>query len=267
MNSADWTAVAAIATAVMAIATFWMASKTRALGNQTAKMAEETGKLVTETAKVAGATTSVVEATLKEAKAVEAQVEQLERQVELSARTLTVGIQPWLVWEPTFQVQDPWDALTGRHGRMYPAGTHVCFDVSVEETSVKGWFTVRNVGPGIAVLDMSNSLIFPRNGLHAFENLHPTFESPVLPPGGTVDIEFTISASHAADQKKMTLLEVIAGGPNFLSIQVAYGDVLGTLPSSALFRAYRRDEQHPWSVIQIDYHLGDRVVVARRFAT
>jgi len=120
---------------VMAIATFWMASKTRALGNQTAKMAEETGKLVNETAKVA-------DATLKEAQAVEAQVGQIERQVELSRKALEIGVQPWLLW----------DTMGASREEFVASGNR-------EDTEVTGTLIVKNIGAGIAVLDMERSLI------------------------------------------------------------------------------------------------------------
>ena len=116
MSAATWTAIAACATALMAMATAYLALKT-------GSMAEETKK--------------VGDATLKEAKAVELQVKQIERQVAISADALRVSAEPWLVWEPSFEVSGEDGYPMGyRHGAMYSLGWHSGLSVSEEDDSV-----------------------------------------------------------------------------------------------------------------------------------
>lgn len=245
MSSADWTAVAALATAVMAIATFFLALKTRS-------MAEETK--------------AVGEATLKEAEAVEHQVEQVERQVAISSAALRASAQPWLTWEPSFEVAGEDGPMGFRHGAVYSLGRHSGLKVSEDGDSVVGWFAVRNVGNGIALLDMSSSHIYRQNGTIAYEGVHPRVESPVVPPGGVVDVEFKISPAMSADQKKMTLVQLAGGGGHqVFTVEVAYGDSLGNAGTSAKFRAHRPDDASEWSIFEVEYRLDDeRVVTTRR---
>ncbi len=247
MSAATWTAIAACATALMAMATAYLALKTGSMANETKKVGD---------------------ATLKEAKAVELQVKQIERQVAISADALRVSAQPWLVWEPSFEVTGEDGSPMGfRHGAMYSVGWHSGLSVSEEDDSVVGWFTVRNVGSGLAILDMSRSLIYPKNGTHAFEDLHPSVEMPVVPAGERVDIKFAIPATRSADQKKMTLLQLAGGGGHQLfAIEIAYADVLGNPASSAMFRAHLSDENSEWSIFEIEYRLADgKVINTRRY--
>ena len=172
MNSADWTAVAAVATALLAVATFVMALKTGTMAKATTQVARETK--------------GVGEATLKEAKAVEKQVEQIEkqllqveRQVDVSASTLRVSVQPWLVWEPPKET----------HGLspMNPLAFYVA--EHADDGTVIGALSVRNVGNGIALLDMERSFLYPRNE-RRYEDVHPSVATPVLAPGDTGIVEF-----------------------------------------------------------------------------
>jgi hypothetical protein len=247
VNTTDWTAVAACATAAMAIATFVLALKTKSM---------------------AEGTKAVGKATLQEAQAVEKQVEQVERQVAISAAALRVSAQPWLAWEPSFEVdQGDGGPFDFRHGSIYSPGWHTGLSVSERDDSVIGWFTVRNVGNGIALLDMSSSCIYPKNGTVAYEDIHPSVETPVVPRGGTVDVEFKIPATHSADQQKMTLLQLTgSGGHQLFTIEVAYGDSLGNAGTSAKFRAHRPDENSEWSIFEVEYKLDDgKVITTRRF--
>jgi hypothetical protein len=189
VTTADWTALAAIATAIMAIATFVLAVKTRSMARETKEVAQATRAMAEETKKVG-------EATLKEAQAVERQAEQVERQLVLSTDALRISVQPWLVWEPSFNVQTGGAPVVPTHGALYMQGTHPALEAREEDDSVVGWFTVRNVGNGLAILDMSNSNICPRNEQAVLEGFHPTVLSPVVAPGETVDIEFKIPAAY-----------------------------------------------------------------------
>jgi hypothetical protein len=247
MSTADWTAIAALATALMAIATFFLALKTRSMAKETK---------------------AVGDATLKEAEAVEKQVEQVERQVAISAAALRVSAQPWLVWQPTFEVEAEGMAPVGfARGRIYIPGSHSSFEASEQDASVVGCFTVRNVGNGIALLDMSCSHIYRQNGEIAYEGIHPKVMTPVVPPGETVDVEFEIPASSSPDKQKMTLKQLAGGSGNQLfTVEVAYGDSLGNASTSAKFRAHRDDEKSAWLVYEVEYKFDDgRVIVTRRF--
>jgi hypothetical protein len=241
----DWTAVAAGATATMAVATFFLAFKTRSM---------------------AEGTKAVAEATLKEAQAVEKQVEQVERQVSISAAALRVSAQPWLVWEPSFEVEaDGMGPVGYRHGGIYSLGWHPCLQVSEKDNSVVGWFTVRNVGNGMAILDMSKSFIYSRNGAVSYDGIHPSVETPVVPPGGMVDVTFNIPASKSADSQTMTLVQLAGGGGHQLfTVEVAYGDSLGNAGTSAMFRAHRSNESAEWSIYEVEYKLDNEKVITTR---
>jgi hypothetical protein len=240
-----WTAIAAGATAVMAIATFFLAFKTRSMAKETK---------------------AVAEATLKEAHAVEKQVEQVERQVSISAEALRVSAQPWLVWEPSFEVEaDGMGPVGYRHGGVYSLGWHTCFQVIERDTSVEGWFSVRNVGNGIAILDMSKSYIFRQNNAVSYDDIHPSVETPVVPPGGTVDVKFEIPAFRSADHQKMTLLQLAGGGGHqSFTVEVAYGDSLGNAGTSAKFRAHRPNENSEWAIVEVEYRLDNGKEITTR---
>jgi len=245
----------------MAFATFLLALRTRSMATATEQAAVATREMAEETK-------AVTRATLQEAQAVERQVEQVEQQVVISASALQMSVQPWLVWEPAFEVvpgnRGP---FIGKHGVVYSPGWHSCLYVSEREDSVVGWFTIRNVGNGIALLDMSRSFIYPKNGPHPFDNIHPSVKSPVVPPGDTVDVEFTIPATKSADQQRMTLLQLAGGGGDELfTVELAYGDALGSSDSSAKFRAHRHSEKQEWSVFEVEYRLADgKVITTRRY--
>jgi hypothetical protein len=241
-----WTAIAACATAIMAVATFFLALKTRS-------MAEETK--------------AVTKATLKEAHAVEKQVEQVERQVSISAEALRASAQPWLVWEPSFEVEaDGMGApVSYTHGGLYSLGWHSSLQVSEKDSSVVGQFTVRNVGNGIAILDMSKSSIFRQNNAVSYDDIHPSVETPVVPPGGTVDVKFEIPASRSADHRKMTTVQLAGGGgQQSFTVEVAYGDSLGNAGTSAKFRAYRPNENSEWAIVEVEYRLDNGKEITTR---
>ena len=146
-------------------------------------------------------------------------------------------------------------------------GTHACLQVSEKGDLVAGWFTVRNVGNGIALLDMSRSYIYRQNGEIAYEGIHPKVMTPVVPPGETVDIEFELPASVSPDKKKMTLTQLAGGsGHQLFTVEVAYGDSLGNAGTSAKFRAHRKDDKSAWSIYEVEYKLDDgKVITTGRF--
>jgi hypothetical protein len=245
MSAAAWTAIAALATALLAIATGYLAWKTRSMAK--------------ETKGVADASFQVAKATLDEAKAVERQAEQTERQVAISAESLRASVQPWLVWQPSFEVPSGSASTVYRHGGAHDiAGSHPTLDVREKDEFVSGWVTVRNVGNGIALLKMSESRIFPKNGNDAYEDVHPTVISPVLPPGECVDVEFTIPPSKSSDQQKMTVFQFAGGdGSNeVFALELAYSDSLDSGLTLAKFRAHRSEStKRPWTIFKVEYRL------------
>jgi hypothetical protein len=154
----------------MAIATFVLAWKTRTMAKETR---------------------AVAQATLKEAKAVELQGAQLERQTALSTKALQASVQPWLVWEADFEIES---GPSDFQGSLYAPGRYPSVHAAEEGKDVVGWFGVKNVGNGLALLDMSRSGIFPKNERHPLERVRPSVDAPVIPPGGTAIIEFRIPA-------------------------------------------------------------------------
>jgi hypothetical protein len=241
----DWTAIAAVATAIMAGATFFLAFNTRSMAKETK---------------------GVAKAPLKEAEAVEKQGGQVERQVLISAETLRASAQPWLAWVPSFEVEQRDGLPVGyRHGVLLSLGWHSGLTVIEGEDSVAGWFTVQNVGNGIALLDMSSCYIYPRNGDVAYNDICPSVETPVPPPGGTVDVAFEIPAAKSADQKKMTLLQLAGGaGHQLFTVEIAYGDSLGNAGASAKFRAHRPNEDSVWAIFEVEYRLDNGKVITTR---
>lgn len=86
-----------------------------------------------------------------------------------------------------------------------------------------------------------HSHIYPQNGTTAYEDIHLSLETPVAPPGRTVDVEFEIPPTKSADQQKMTLLQLAGGGGHQLfTVEVAYGDSLGNAGTSAIQSAQVR---------------------------
>ncbi|MGH7643384.1 MAG: hypothetical protein ACRENX_10330 [Candidatus Dormibacteria bacterium] len=122
------------------------------------------------------------------------------------------------------------------------------------------------MGTGLAILDMSRSVIYPKNGANAIEGVHPSVETPVVPPGEAVDVTFAIPASKSLDGQKMTLFELAGGGANQLfTVEVAYGDALGNAGITAKFRAHRYEGQNDeWSMYEVEYRFADGKVVTTR---
>ena len=244
-----------MATAILAVATAFLAWKTRSMANET--------KGVTE------ATFKVAEAALEQTQGSEAPVgangataHHLSRS---AARKRTAVARCGTV----VSVPSRSGPMAHRHGVTYIAGSHPAVQVMEKGDSVTGWFTVRNVGNGLAMLNMSESRIYPRNGNVAFEDVHPTVVSPVLPPGRSVDVEFTIPRSKSADQQKMTIFQLASGGvgDELFAIELAYSDSLGNAQTLARFRAHRNEsKKQPWSIFEVEYRLSNgEIVRTRRF--
>jgi hypothetical protein len=230
----------------------------------TGLLAWKTWSMARETKGVAQATFKVAEATLTEAKAVERQSEQMERQLAISVNALSSSIQPWLVWEASFDVPVNFRSGIFSRGPGQMVVPSPGLEVSERDDSVVGWFRVRNVGAGLAILNMSESRIYRRNGGVAYDDVHLTIISPVLPPGKTADVEFTIPVSKAPDGKKMTILQLAGNsiGDELFAIEIAYSDSLGGAQTSARFLAHRNEaKDQAWSIDEVEYRLASGEVV------
>lgn len=248
MNAVDWTALGSCATALMAGATFFLALKTRS-------MAKETN--------------SVARATAEEAATVERQTVLVERQVVVSTRALQATVQPWLIWESGFEVEPDGGAPFGFVcGLTYSPGWHPCIHASEENGEIVGWLRLRNVGNGLALLEMSQSYLYPKNERRRLERIHPSVEVPVVPTNGTVDITFRVPAAESVDRPAMAMLQFAGGGAGheLFAIEVVYGDAIAGNTTSARFSAHRTQGEDEWSVFAAEYRQGDgEPVVVRRY--
>jgi hypothetical protein len=249
MNTGDWTAAGSCATAIMAIATFLLARHTR-------ETLEETKKVAT--------------ATEEQALAVREQSQHVERQVEISTAALRASVQPWLIWEAAIEAEgsasSPFAELPG--GAIGSSGWHSAVAAYVSEREVSGWLRLRNVGSGLALLDMSSSRIYPRNEVHPYEDLRPDVEVPIVPSGAVLDVNFTIPARNSVDGEAMTMLEFAGGGAGheLFAIEIVYRDALGESEVAARFAVHRGQGEDEWQVFRVEYRRrGDEmpVVVSR----
>ena len=152
MSTGDWSA---IATAVMALATLFLACRTGSMAKATKKMVDETK--------------AVSDATLKEAKAVEQQTQHIERQVRISSDALQPSVQPWLIRVPSYQDVGPGNVFR-QQLTMMSSDTFV----SQQGNDMVGRFVIRNVGTGIAFVNLKDSSIFnAKNPDTPFVGIHP----------------------------------------------------------------------------------------------
>lgn len=246
MNTGDWTAIGAIATGAMAIATFILAIKTRSMSEATKNMV--------------GETKAVSEATLKEAKAVEQQTDHIAEQVKISSNALRASVQPWLAWVPLSKV-----SLAIKAGPRWQAGSSPClgFDVGQDGDDIAGYIVVRNVGTGIALLNLAESCLFNANNPDIpCQGIRPSTETPIIPPGEEAVVKFRIPGSRGSNQRTLSLVEVVGGGGSeTMYIELVYSDVLGAISAKAKFQAYRKylpnDQPEKWKIIMTTYCQDD----------
>lgn len=244
MTTVGWTAIGAIATGMMAIATFLLALKTRSMANATEKMASETR--------------DVAKATLQEAKAVELQTERIDQQVKISSDALKSSVQPWLAWRHLVEEEL---ATKSRLRSGWEKSFRPRFGLTVNQDgdAIAGNIVVKNVGSGIALLDLKNSYLYrAKSPEKPDEGIQFSINTPVVPPGEQVTIGFRIPGSKGSSGKHLPLVEFVSGGASqTMWIEISYSDVLGTITTSAKFQAYRKvqnnGEWESWRVIETTY--------------
>lgn len=252
MTAAGWTAVGAIATGVMAIATFILAVKTRS-------MAKATEKVVSKTSEVA-------KATLQQAKAVEEQTKHIEQQVNISWEALRSSVQPWLVWFSSDEDLGAHLPDSSREVSMKISDTFVC----KWGDDIIGAFVIRNVGTGLAFVNLKDSSIFNcHNPDTAYLDVHPSMESPIVSPGERETVRFKIPGTKGSDETKLPLIELVGGGGSeTMYVELAYSDVLGAVNAKAKFQLYRKTppggDQESWRVIQTTYCQNGREPIVVR---
>jgi hypothetical protein len=234
MSPADWTAVGACTTAIVALATLFLAWKTRSMATATEKMV--------------GKTKDVADATLKEAKAV-------EQQVTVSSLALTASVQPWLAWLPGFKIE-PTAVRTPTPNVRLPDDWYEGFVLEEIDDGVSGRLLVRNVGNGLALLDISASRVFRQGGPHPLEGQCLQTDSPVIAPGDHTTVLLRVHGLYAANHVKMSLDE-LTGGPapmHRLDIELTYTDLVGGSPTVARFKmAPRTSQPQRWWVFETSY--------------
>lgn len=250
MNATTWTAIGAIATGVMAIATFVLAFKTRSMAKATKAMVDETK--------------AVAQATLLEARAVEKQSAHIEAQVKVSTKALNASVQPWLVWlrKIDHHANDGVATL-----RAIPTA-----DVHQNGDNVSGFLIIKNIGAGIALVNPSQSFIYRGvNPDDSFSDIHPIPESPIIPPGEQVKVNFTIPGNKGSNQQNMTLVELLGGDQHgAMHIELSYSDVLNAINVRVRFHIYRpaptKSAPEPWRVIETTYSQnGGEPIIVRNY--
>jgi hypothetical protein len=242
MNTGDWIAIGAIANAAMAIATFILAIKTRSMSEATKNMV--------------GETKAVSEATLKEAKAVEQQTGHIAEQVKISSNALRASVQPWLTWVSSSKV--PLVVQVGSRSQE-SFSPRSGLNIEQDGDDIAGYLVVRNVGTGIALLNLAESCLFNANNPDTpFQGIRPSTEIPIIPPGEEATVKFKIPGIKGSDGKRIRLVEVVGGGGSeTMYIELVYSDVLGAVAAKAKFQAYRKSlengRQGSWKIIQTTY--------------
>lgn len=217
----DWTRFGAVATEIAAIATAILAYVTW-------RMAQETKK-VAETARDEAHTVS--------------------EQVDLSREELHASIRPWLA--PALR----WTEYDGSHVRAQ----HGLIELkTTSDEAIQGTVPIRNIGPGIAVVDLAKSCVLG----HQRENLDlrpyvPLRTSvPVIPTGEISKLTFIIRRTSAAwadlsrDVFTGTALQYVGD----FGLDVYYSDWAGGQTTRIRILLGRDDAQAEWHMLRIEYH-------------
>ena len=226
--------VAAALTAVAAGATAWMAVKTRALANKTQEVAE---------------------ATKEEAEAVKEQGIHIAAQAEASAEALKSSVLPWLTWEPRHESVSVWRSPSGEEGRRTTALEQGLEVSAADDGGITGRLLVRNVGPGIALIDTYNSWVNGGgNTPQRYVKLRTS--KPVLPSDQTTWLSFHINPTSAAWSQLTldTFSQQPTGGT--CSFDVYYRDVANASTYRARFYGTAITYPSHWTVHKIDYFEG-----------
>jgi hypothetical protein len=229
----------------MAAATFVLALKTRTMAKETADVAK---------------------ASKREAEAVEQQTAKIEEQVRISTEALRSSMQPWLAWEPTFEVEKLGTPV-GLKGNIYIPGVHPCIEVSQRsDGSIEGWLRVKNVGNGLALLDLAHAVLFRQNDMELQRGVHISVSSPIVAPRESIDVAFEFSGSPAERARGLEYLVGVAADQVF-GIQVPYSDAGGRSEATARFLVHRKGAEGDWSVDEVTYSIQGGITVTTTRST
>jgi len=245
MTTTDWIATGSILTGVSALATALMAFFTRKAAEDTSAMAK---------------------ATVEEAKAIEQQLGHSAAQVRVAEQSLRASAQPWLAWEATYEVQAGTRPHVYAHGSLRLPGTHSGAEVREGTGRLVGFILVRNVGNGLAIVDLSESWILPCTPRVPGKRQrcgHPATDTPVIPAGGCATIDFTVDLGEEA-----------GGGPTFkelvgrpstsgqFALEVCYSDAIQGSSTRATFSLESPQGGDQWVVSRIEYETADNAQAA-----
>jgi hypothetical protein len=229
----------------MAAATFGLALKTRTLAKETA---------------------AVAKASKREAEAVEQQTLKIEEQVRISAEALRSSVQPWLTWEPTFEI-DELGQKVGNRGNIYIPGVHPCLEIAQrQDGSIEGWLRIKNVGNGLALLNLAEAVLYRQNETEMRSGVRISVSSPIVAPRELIDLAFEVNGSPAQRATGLTYL-VGNSADQVFGIQVPYTDSGGQSTSTARFLAHRRGQQGEWSIDQVTYRIDGGIAMTSTRAT
>jgi hypothetical protein len=232
-----WATAAAIATLVLAAVTAWMAYETRKVATRTQQ----------------------------EATAVTKQVEIATEQVATSRQALQASIRPWLTACVRFDEPIGGDTAA-RYGNNVIHHGEIMLEQSPNGT-IKGSIPIRNVGPGLAIIDGEASRVLG----HKIDHLDPDTEygrlhtnTPVLPSGEIADLWFVIRRDSAA-WVGLTLAELVGQGFGHFAVDVLYRDWANEQLMRAHVSLARSRPDGEWFIFRIDYvreDTGETVAVA-----
>lgn len=246
-------AASAVVTAVMAFFTARMARKTSDLANSAKQEAEavvaqgESIKAEADAVVAQGESIKLqAEATAKQAEAVTDQAKAAAVQVELTRQALQAAIQPWL----TIGLPKPIPTPFGTSMDEPPL-----FLTHFQGGTLKASIAVRNVGSGLAIIDARSSYLVgwekPQVKDERKTFTWATVANPVLPPGDTVRINFSVTLANA-----FTDFDTIThrtSGYGELALDVVYGDAMGQQKTRLRF-CLAATETGDWVAFSLDYY-------------
>ena len=221
--SDGWTHAAAILTGIAAAAT--------------GVLAWFTWRLARETKDVAKTTRDEAIAVTEQVKVANRQAEIATQQAELSRVAMRASIRPWIA-----------PALAGPRTNI----------IGLRETAerITGEVPIRNIGPGIAVINREQSYVLGHSGLGTdltpYTNLR--VDVPALPPTEGAWLVFSIPKVSA--QWSVLTETAFCGGEGMVgdyALDVTYTDWSGEQPTRVRFHIGRADTQSPWTVFRSEY--------------
>ncbi len=233
-TSDGWAHAAAILTGIAALATGILAYFTWRLARETKNVADKThdeAMAVTEQVRIANEQARIA-----------------SEQVELSREAMRASIRPWLA--PALR----WTEVEGSH----VMAQHGVIDLREDTQGIRGSVPLRNIGPGVAVIDRAKSNVLGYSGLgsdlSAYTNLNTSV--PVIPSGEVSELAFTIPSNSAA-WVGLTM-DTFTGQSHVgdFALDVWYSDWSKEQPMRVRFLVGRDNANAEWHVFLSEYYDG-----------